>query len=82
MVKKALEEIKVVEIPVSSIDRIIRKGGAERVSKSAITALQKELEEYGVKIARLAWEIASYAGKKTVEDKDIMLALRKQKFTK
>ena len=66
-----------VEIPVSSIDRIIRRGGAKRVSKSAIIALQKELEEYGVSIAKLAWEFATYAGKKTLEDKDIYLALKK-----
>ncbi|MHA2244954.1 MAG: histone [Candidatus Hodarchaeales archaeon] len=65
-----------VEIPNSSVDRIIRKGGAKRVSKSAILALQQELEEYGIRIAKLAFELASYAGKKTVEDKDIVLALR------
>ena len=66
-----------VEIPVSSIDRIIRRGGAGRVSKSAIEALQKELEEYGVSIAKLAWEFASYAGKKTLEGKN-KPAARKQ----
>ncbi|UCE15176.1 MAG: NFYB/HAP3 family transcription factor subunit [Candidatus Heimdallarchaeota archaeon] len=71
-----------VEIPNSSIDRIIRKGGAKRVSKSAILALQQEIEEYGVKIAKLAWELANYAGKKTVEKKDIMLALQKHKLTR
>lgn len=71
-----------VEIPTSSIDRIIRKGGAARVSKSAIISLQKELEEYGVEIAKKAWEIATYAGKKTVEGEDIVLALRKQKLGK
>ncbi|MHA2093759.1 MAG: histone-like protein [Candidatus Hodarchaeales archaeon] len=42
-----------VEIPNSAIDRIIRKSGASRVSKSAISVLQKELEEYGQKIASL-----------------------------
>ena len=71
-----------VEIPVSSIDRIIRKGGATRVSKSAIIALQKELEEYGVSVAKLAWDFVIYAGKKTVEGKDIHLALRKNKMAK
>ncbi|MFX1538657.1 MAG: histone family protein [Promethearchaeota archaeon] len=71
-----------VEIPVSSIDRIIRRGGAGRVSKSAIEALQKELEEYGVSIAKLAWEFASYAGKKTLEGKDIKLAIKKAKVDK
>ena len=69
-----------VEIPNSSIDRILRKGGANRVSKSAIRALQKELEEYGVKIAMLGYEIASHAGKKTIEQEDIILAIRKNKM--
>ncbi|MFX0087812.1 MAG: histone family protein [Candidatus Hodarchaeota archaeon] len=68
-----------VEIPNSSIDRIIRKAGAERVSKSAITALQNELEEYGLKISRLAIEFATYAGKKTIDDTDVILALKKLK---
>ncbi|UCG04436.1 MAG: histone family protein [Candidatus Heimdallarchaeota archaeon] len=71
-----------VEIPVSSVDRIIRRGGEGRVSKSAIRALQKELEEYGVSIAKLAWEFAKYAGKKTLEKKDIELALKKVKVEK
>ncbi|MHA2202710.1 MAG: histone family protein [Candidatus Hodarchaeales archaeon] len=71
-----------VEIPASSVDRIIRRGGAGRVSKSAIIALQKELEEYGVSIAKLAWDFAKYAGKKTVEEKDIHLALKKSEVDK
>ena len=71
--------VLMVEIPNSSIDRIIRKAGALRVSKSAIQALQKELEEYGEEISRLAIEIASYAGKKTLDENDIVLALRKMK---
>ncbi|MFX0124709.1 MAG: histone family protein [Candidatus Hodarchaeota archaeon] len=71
-----------VEIPLSSVDRIIRRGGTGRVSKSAIVALQKELEEYGVSIAKLAWDFARYAGKKTLEKKDIELALKKSKGDK
>jgi len=74
--------IIVVEIPDSSIDRIIRKSGASRVSKSAIVALRKELEEYGLNIAKLALEIAHYAKKKTVEKNDIVLAIRKHRFRK
>jgi len=69
-----------VEIPNSAIDRILRKGGAKRVSKSAIHALQKELEEYGVKIAMLGNEVTSHAGKKTIEGEDIILAIRKYKM--
>ncbi|MFW9779149.1 MAG: histone family protein [Candidatus Heimdallarchaeota archaeon] len=66
-----------VEIPNSSVDRIIRKGGAYRVSKSAIEILQQELEEYGIRISELAVEIAMHAKKKTVEGDDIRLAIRK-----
>ena len=69
-----------VEIPNSAIDSLIRMGGANRVSKSAIRALQKELEEYGVKIAVIGNEIASHAGKKTIEGEDILLAIRKNKM--
>ncbi len=71
-----------VEIPNSAIDRLIRKGGAERVAKSAIEILQRELEEYGVKLSKMAVEIAHHAGKKTIEGEDIILAIRKQILTK
>lgn len=71
--------ITVVEIPDSSIDRIIRKSGASRVSKSAIVALRKELEDYGLNIAKSALEIAHYARKKTIEEKDIFLAIQKHR---
>ncbi len=69
-----------MEIPKSSIDRIIRKGGGQRVAKSAINALQKELEEYGISIVQLAVEISRYAGKKTIDEEDIRLALRKRRL--
>lgn len=69
-----------VEIPNSSIDRIIRKAGAQRVSKSAIAALRSELEDYGIEISKFAIEIANYADKRTIDGADIALALRKRKF--
>jgi len=69
-----------VEIPNSSIDRIIRKSGVKRVAKSAIVALQKELEEYGLEISKRAWEISLYTGKKTLDEKDINLAIWKYKL--
>ena len=69
-----------VDIPYSVVDRIIRKGGAERVSKSAIQVLRKELEDYGVTIAKISTEIASHAGKKTIDGETISLAIRKKKL--
>lgn len=69
-----------VDIPYSVVDRLIRKGGAERVASSAIYALQKELEEYGVQISRISTEFAQHAGKKTIDGEDIALAIRKVKI--
>jgi histone H3/H4 len=69
-----------VDIPYSAVDRIIRKGGAERVSKSAIQVLQKELEDYGITIARIGTEIAAHVGKKTIDGDIISLAIRKRKL--
>ncbi|WP_455142947.1 histone [Candidatus Hodarchaeum mangrovi] len=71
-----------VEIPNSSIHRIIRKSGVKRVSKSAIIALQKELEEYGLEISKIARDISLYSGKKTIDEKDINLAIWKFKLNK
>jgi len=68
-----------VEIPNSSVHRIIRKSGVNRVSKSAIIALQKELEEYGLNISKIARDISLYTGKKTLDEDDIKLAIWKYK---
>ncbi|MHA2175039.1 MAG: histone family protein [Candidatus Hodarchaeales archaeon] len=69
-----------VDIPYSAVDRLIRKGGADRVASSAIHALQKELEEYGIKISQISTEFARHAGKKTIDSEDIALAIRKVKI--
>ena len=66
------------DIPTSSIDRIIRKAGAERVSQDAILRLKTELEDYGLLIAKKALEFARYANKKTISKADIELALLKK----
>jgi len=71
-----------VEIPNSAIDRIIRKSGVSRVSKSAIIELRKELEDYGLKVSKMALRIATHVGKKTVEGDDIILAIKKLEMTR
>ena len=58
------------------IDRLIRKAGADRVSKSASEELAKILEEEGLEVARMAIELAEHAGRKTVRAEDIKLALK------
>jgi len=63
-------------LPLAAVDRIIRKGGASRVSEDAAVALAELLEEYGVKVSQQATEFAKHANRKTVVGADIKLALK------
>ncbi|MDG7044386.1 MAG: histone family protein [Nitrososphaerota archaeon] len=64
------------EIPSAAIYRIFKKGGAERVAQDAISELTKYLEEYGVLIVKQASDLADHAGRKTVMEDDVKLAIR------
>ncbi len=66
------------ELPVSPIDRIIRKAGAERVSGEASELLAEVLEDHGKEIATRANELAEHAGRKTVKREDIRMAVKEE----
>ena len=61
-------------IPAAPVDRLIRVGGAERVSPGAVKELGIVLERAGMEIAAMAVDIATRAGRATVRDSDIHLA--------
>jgi histone H3/H4 len=61
-------------LPRASVDRIIRKAGAERVGDKASIALAAALEEIGLEISRIARELSGHANRKTITDKDVKLA--------
>ena len=65
------------ELPTAAVDRIIRKATGVRVSESAAKELAFHLEEVGMKIAQEAALYSKHAGRKTVTDEDIRLALKK-----
>ena len=65
-------------LPIASVTKIIRSVGAERVGDDASKALAGVLEEYGQKISAEAVKLARHAGRKTVKDVDIRLALERQ----
>ncbi|MFA6064266.1 MAG: histone [archaeon] len=65
------------ELPLAAVDRIIRKATGIRVSESAAKELAFYLEEEGMKIGQQAAIFSKHAGRKTVTDEDIRLALKK-----
>jgi histone H3/H4 len=66
-------------LPTASVDKLIRKAGAYRVSEGAAKELASHLEERAIKVAREAIILAEHAGRKTVKAEDIELAQRRLK---
>ncbi len=67
--------IKMAELPIAPVTRLVRNAGAERVSEDASQALVEVLEEYGETVAKKAVALAKHAGRKTVKKEDITEAI-------
>lgn len=65
------------ELPLAAVDRIIRKATGIRVSESAAKELSAYLEDEGMRVSQQAAVLSKHAGRKTVTDEDIRLALKK-----
>ncbi|MBE0522412.1 MAG: histone family protein [Candidatus Methanoperedenaceae archaeon] len=66
-------------LPLAPVERIIRNAGARRVSEDAGIELSKVLEEIGLEISREAITLAKHAGRTTVKEEDIRLAVSRTK---
>lgn len=64
-------------LPLASIDKLIRKAGAHRVSEGAARELAIHLQETAIEVAREAVTLANHAGRKTVKGEDIILAKKR-----
>jgi len=64
-------------LPQASVDKLIRKAGAHRVSQGASEELAIHLEKAAVIVAREAVMLAEHAGRKTVKAEDISLAKKR-----
>ena len=60
----------------NAMDKIMRQAGAFRVSDDAKEALAEAVEEKALQIAKEAKKLAEHAGRKTITEKDIRLAVR------
>jgi len=65
-------------LPLAAMEKIIKKvgGGDIRVSDKAKVALKAVVEEKAEEIAERAWRLATHAGRKTVKEGDIKLAVK------
>jgi histone H3/H4 len=75
--RKMAKVAQMVEIPLATVDRLMRKAGAKRVSEDAAQAIAEVIEERALVIAAAAVKLAEHAGRKTVRDVDIRLAAKR-----
>jgi histone H3/H4 len=61
-------------LALASMDKLLRKVGAKRVSESAKRALRDLLEQFSEKIANKAVQLAKHGGRTTIKASDIALA--------
>lgn len=66
-----------MELPLASVDKLIRRAGAHRVSEDAARELSSHLEETAIDVAREGIMLAQHAGRKTVKAEDIELAKKR-----
>ena len=63
-------------IPLAAMQKLLKKACAPRVSEDAKSAMKEVLEDYGERLGQKAIRIANHAGRKTVKEVDIKLAMR------
>ena len=68
--------MKSSELGLSSMYRILKKAGAERVSNESAEELRRVIEEIALEIAKNSVEMSKHAGRKTVKAEDVKLATK------
>ena len=65
------------DIPLAPLERILRKAGAKRVSKSAVKEFAQVLADYTRDLSTEAAALANHAGRKTVVAADVRMAKKR-----
>ena len=66
--------MKSSDLGLSSMYRILKKAGAERVSDESADELRRIIEDIALEIAEKAVEMSKHAKRKTVKAEDVKLA--------
>lgn len=61
-------------ISESTVKKILKEAGAERISASAVMELKKHMDKIAFKTAQKAVRLSKHAKRKTIEVSDIKLA--------
>lgn len=64
-------------LTLAPLERVLKKAGAQRVSKEALEEFAGVLEDYVTRLSVEANALAKHAGRKTITDDDVKLARRK-----
>ncbi|MGC8571841.1 MAG: histone [Candidatus Micrarchaeia archaeon] len=62
-------------ISTSTIKKILKEAGAERVSDEAVIAFQENIDKLAYKVATRSVKFAKHAKRKTIDPSDIKLAM-------
>lgn len=62
-------------LPLAVMEQLLKEAGCARVSEDAKQALKEFLEREAKKVGRKAWQLAQHAGRRTVQEEDIKLAV-------
>ena len=63
-------------LPLAAMEKLLKEGGAERVSDKAKVALKNAIEEIAHDIAVKSIKLSAHAGRKTIKAEDIKLAVK------
>ena len=63
-------------LPLAAMEKLLKQGGAERVSDKAKVALKNVIEDIAHEIASKSIKLAVHAGRKTIKAEDIKLAVK------
>jgi histone H3/H4 len=64
------------DLPIAAVIRIAKKNGAERVGSDAAAALLAKTEIYIANLTKEASRLAQHAGRKTIKEEDVDLAVK------
>lgn len=63
-------------LPLAAMEKILKQCGADRVSDKAKVAMKNAIEEVAEEIGTRAVQYTKHAGRTTVKDRDIKLAVK------